>query len=95
MLTINFPKKKTSGLQKIIDKLEQHLENLSPDDKTYAPLVKELSALYVMKKGDASPRVSPDVLIQAGAGLIAVLVILHYEQLGVVTSKAMSFVKLR
>jgi hypothetical protein len=90
-----WPKTEKTGLEKVIDALELYLQEVGPDDENYTKLTKELGALYTMKKGDSRPRVSPDVLIQAGAGIATVLLILHYEKLGVITSKALSFVRIR
>lgn len=95
MFNLNFMKKDATGLQKVIDALELHLQKIGPDDEEYTKLTKELGALYVMKKGDSRPRVDPSVLIQAGAGILTVLLILHYEELNSITTKAMPFVKLR
>lgn len=95
MFTLPIFQKKTTGLQKVIDALELHLQEIGPNDEEYTKLTKELGALYVMKKGDSRPRVDPSVLIQAGVGLLSVLAILHYEKLESITSKAMPLVKFR
>lgn len=95
MFTLPTFQKKTSGLQTLIDDLELHIKEIGPAHKDYSMFNKELAALYTMKKGDSRPRVDPNVLLQAGIGLLSVLAILRSEEFNVITSKAMSFVKFR
>lgn len=91
--------KKTSNpitIDTVIRDLETYmLKVIRPDSEEYAKNVDLLAKLYKMKEANASRRVSPDALLSAGVSILSVLLILNHERLGVVTSKAMSFVKIR
>lgn len=95
MLTLNISQKKTSGLQQLIDQLESYIQTITPANPDYSAFVKELDKLYTMKKGNSRPRVDPNVLIQAGVSLLAVVAILQHERLHIIATKALSFVKFR
>jgi hypothetical protein len=95
MFTLPNFQKKTSGLQTLIDDLELHIRRIGPAHQDYSKFTKELAALYTMKKGESRPRVDPNVLLQAGVSLVAVLAILRSEEFNVITSKALSFVKFK
>lgn len=89
---------KTSNKTKLMDvirDLETHIQEIGPTAEEYNSLVEQLGKLYKMKEVVTSNRVSADALVSAGASILAVVLILNHERLGVVTSKAMSFVKIR
>jgi hypothetical protein len=44
------------------------------------------------KEKDRSWKPSPDAVIGAAASIVGILAVLHYEKLGVVTSKALGFI---
>ena len=74
--------------------IELKEENKHSDD--YTKLVQQLVTLYGLKENSSRKPLSPDALLAAGANLAGILLILNYEKMGVVTSKALSFVaKLR
>jgi hypothetical protein len=89
------PWKKNPSLNDIISTLETHIKEMHPDSEEYSKLVDQLGKLYQMKERNSSSRVSPDALVSAAASILAVLLILNHEKLGVVTSKAMGFIRIR
>lgn len=68
------------------------MQSLSPETPEYAKALSAVSTLTKLKEHNAPKTVSPDVLITAGANLAGILLILHYERVHVVASKALSFV---
>lgn len=44
------------------------------------------------KEKDRSWKPSPDAVVTAAASIVGILFVLHYEKIGIVTSKALSFV---
>ena len=93
--------KKTSpeddALDAAIDDLFNELKGFSANEEGYAKAADQLVKLIKLKKEtNPSWRVSPDTLALIGANLLGILLILNFERLGVVTSKALGFVgKLR
>ena len=79
----------------ILDVLHD-MNSVSSESEDYAASIKHLSELYKIKEHHAPKSISPDVLLTAGANVVGILLILHYEQTHVIASKALSFVmKLR
>ncbi len=48
---------------------------------------------FKQAQAKAKPKIDPNVLISAGSSFALGLLILNYEKLGIITSKAMSLVK--
>lgn len=95
-----FIKKSTpdvTPLDEAIDDLFSELKGVNGDDEEYSKMADQLVKLMKLKKEiDPSWRVSADTLAIIGGNLLGILLILNFERMGVVASKAMSFVgKLR
>jgi hypothetical protein len=73
-----------AALKQLID------EPLGTDD--YDRKVDQIAKLYDLKKHSASDKVSKDTLATVCANLAGILLILNYERMHVVTSKAVGFV---
>ena len=73
-----------AALQQLID------EPLGTDE--YDRKVDQIAKLYELKKHNASERVSKDTLYTVIGNLTGILLILNYERMHVVTSKAVGFV---
>jgi hypothetical protein len=67
----------------------KHHEVNSPD---YVRTLEIVTKLQQMKKDEKSDSVSKDTLATVGANLLGILMIIKYERLNVITSKALSFV---
>jgi hypothetical protein len=88
-------KSEPTGLDQIIDALQEFVLTLDPDDNRYTTMVDNLSKLHKLR-GEPSKPISRDAIITTAGSLAGILLILNYERLNVVTSKAISFVtKLR
>lgn len=84
-----------NGLDQIIDELQQFMLTLDKDSDKYTTMVDNLSKLHKLR-GDPSKPISKDAILTTAGSIVGILLILNFERLNVVTSKAISFVtKLR
>jgi len=92
-----FTKKDTDPeLSAEITRLYKQLSHFSGEDKEYAEIVKQLSNLYSLKEKDSKSQVSMDTLVMVAGNLLGIILVLDYERMHVVSSKALGFVmKLR
>lgn len=88
------PKPKTE-LQKAIDEATAKMRMLPPTSDEYATIMERVSKLHKLREIESPRRVSPDTALMVGANLIGIVLVLHHEHVGVVTSKALSFVSLK
>jgi len=86
------PKPK-SELQKAIDEAIASMRVLPPTSDEYATIMERVTKLQKLKEIESPKRISPDTMLTVGANIIGIWMILHHEQLNVVTSKALPFVK--
>lgn len=85
-------KQEASKLEAAIDAVFDRMSGLQQDSDEYAKLVDQLSKLYKLKEIDSKKRVSPDTVATVGANIVGILLILNYERLNVVATKAIGFV---
>lgn len=78
-----------SHLDKVIDLALIELEALGPETEQYATVVNQLVKLHAMKTQESPKRVSPDALVSAAASLFGILLIVNFERVHVVTTKAL------
>lgn len=85
-----------AGLDRVIN---DHLASMLQTDlntDAYAKSIEQLSKLYKLKETHAPKGVSADTIAIVAGNLAGIVLILSYERLNVITSKALSFVmKLR
>lgn len=80
-------------LQMKIDELYSELAGFEGHDEEYDLLTDQIVKLQKLQKEmNPSWRPSPDALIGAAGSVLGIVLILHYEKIGVVTSKALGFV---
>lgn len=82
----------TSGLDDIIDAVQDILLKGDPTTSDFATATSQLDSLYKIKAQNKPDRVSKDALLAVCANLAGIGLILSYEHAHVVTSKALSFV---
>lgn len=74
----------------------KELEDLSITDEDFGVAAENLKRLYeadrIRKQAEADRLPSPDAILAAGANILGIVLILKYEELGVITSKALGFV---
>ena len=84
------------SLDKALDRVLLDMQNHSVVSTEYAKMVDQLSKLHALKVANTKMRVSNDTMATIVANLAGIVLILHFEKVQIVTSKAMSFVpKLR
>jgi hypothetical protein len=76
--------------------LDEAIENsvrwLDPNSDDYLKSVDVVERLYKLKEQETPKRMSPDTTAIVVGNLVGIFLILHYEQLHVVSSKALGFV---
>lgn len=85
------PKTETTT-QDLIDTAQTQLFTHDADSPEYETILNQIERLHKLLLKDKEAAISPDVLLTVSANLVGILLILNYERLSVVTSKAMSFV---
>lgn len=88
----NSPSSKDEGLQKAIDRILAQMDTVSADSEEYSRLADQLSKLYTIRRENAPDRVSMDTLAVVAGNLAGIALIVNFERLNVVTSKAIGFV---
>lgn len=85
------PLEKTK-LQVSIDRAHSELQHLDPASDEYGVILDRVTKLHKMLDAERPARVSPDTLVSATASIVGIILILHYERLEIVTTKALGFV---
>lgn len=85
-------KDKRTNLEKEIDNLLELMRLESPGSNEYRAILDDLERLYKAKSLEKDRDVSPDTIAIVAGNLAGILLILKYEELNVITSKALSFV---
>lgn len=85
-------KDKRTNLEKEIDCLIQSMAKEAPDTDEYRKMAENLEILYKAKALEKDRSVSSDTLAVVAGNLAGILLILKYEELNVITSKALGFV---
>jgi hypothetical protein len=80
----------TPGLDIAIADLLAELKSLETESPEFATAVGHINTLYELKLKDKPDRVSRDVLATVAANLAGIVLIVGYERLNVMTSKALS-----
>jgi hypothetical protein len=82
-----------AALDLVISSILTDLNSMNADEEKYSAAADELVKLMKLKKEvNPSWMPSPDAILAAGATIITALLVLNYEKIGVVTSKAFAFV---
>lgn len=69
------------------------MNGLTADSEEYSAAADQLIKLMKLKRElNPSWRPSPDALVGAAGSVLGIVLILHYEKLGIITSKALAFV---
>lgn len=94
MIKLFTRKDKRSKLEKEIDAITIYLEQIDPTDDAYKEVSENLERLYKLQslKEDKKQRIDPNTVITVLGSLAGILLILKYEKVDVLTSKAIGFV---
>lgn len=97
MFTFTGKKKdqKPSSLELEIERLFGILEELDPTSEDYERAANQLAKLYKLKEVDnnSNKPVSKDEALKALTNLTGILLILNYEHLSVITTKAFGLIR--
>lgn len=83
---------KPNKLDMEIDSVLEELQYHEKDSKEYAQILTQLEKLMKMQDMRKGRHLKPDTVAQIGANLAGIGLILNYEKLSVITTKALSFV---
>lgn len=75
-----------------IKRLLTDMEGMDVSSKEYAAATKNLTELVSAENSKNRSKVSPDMIVSAVTNIAGILLILNYERLDIVTSKAINFV---
>lgn len=94
-----FEKKPAPKYEKMIEQDLEHvlllLPKYPPDTEEYAKILTASERLHEMMPKQPRPQpVSRDTMLQIGANLLGILLIIKHEEVHVITSKALSFIRL-
>jgi hypothetical protein len=89
-----FTKKNDSALQTAINRAVKELADHKITSDEYATIVNHLCKMQELENKN-SRSLDPNAMIAVAANLTGILMIIHHEHVNVITSKALSFVKLR
>lgn len=90
-----FKTKRISKLKQLdmeIESVTESLMDIKPFDERYEKIVNNLDRLYEVRNLTVKNKVSADTIAMIGANLLGIGLILKFEQLDVISTKAMSFV---
>jgi hypothetical protein len=88
MFTLKLDREPT-GLETAIDNLLKELAGPAADSNEYAKMIDQLVKLHGLKTNESPRRPSPDALISALASIAGILLIVNFERVHVVTTKAL------
>lgn len=80
-------------LQEAIDRLLTEMKDKDPTSNEYETLVSRLTELTKIKPQTAKINISQDTIATIAANLVGIVLILHYERVNLVGSKALTFVQ--
>lgn len=84
--------RKPTELDKEIDRLIQKMSEMSPDTDEYTRAAKNLESLYRAKKDSAQRKVSADTITGVVGNLVGIGMIIGYERIHCITTKALGMV---
>jgi len=82
----------TDPLDRAIDDVLTAMKSTSPKDEKYPTMVDQLDKLYKIRLAEKPDRVSKEAWLAVAGNLAGIGLILHYEQVHVIATKALGFV---
>lgn len=90
MFNINLHQK--NGIEREIESILVKMSEIDPDSDEYTTAAKNLKVLVEAASYKKPNTISPDALLAAGVNIAGIILILNFEKIGLVTSKALNFV---
>lgn len=75
-----------------VDRLIDEMKDMKPETPEYEAKVKHVETLCRARSFKASKPVSTDTIIAAATNILGILLIINYENLHVVSTKALGFI---
>lgn len=87
-------KKKRKFIDEEIKRLEALLQETSYEKELYEQLLNMLERLYKLRERYSwRHKIDPNVAITTSVSLVGIVMILQFERLGVISSKAIGFIR--
>ena len=83
---------KRTNLEKEIDSVLKEMSRLKKDSEEYADMLDNLKVLYEAKGVEPIRGVSVDTIAIVCGNLVGIILILTFEKIDIITSKALGFV---
>lgn len=83
---------KSRSIDDEVTRLLTEISNMNVEDDTYAKALKNLSVLMEAKSQKTPTQISADTVVMAATSIVSILIVLNYEQLGVITSKTFGMI---
>lgn len=91
-MKLNVFKKGKTSLDKEIDGVLSWMASTEPYTEEYSAMANNLKKLYEIKNGNKNDNIKLDTIVVVAGNLLGIWLILNYEELDIITSKALSFV---
>ena len=88
----SFIKKKEEILADEIDRVRRQMLHVELYSEEYSKLLGHFERLSQMQNESGSRRVSPDTMVLVAGNLLGIVVIVGYERMHVITSRAIQFI---
>lgn len=79
-------------IEPVMTRILTEMEMFGPDSEEYPALLSHLERIVALRASKEKRMPSPDTMILAAGNLLGILIIVKFEQMNVMTSKAISFV---
>jgi hypothetical protein len=89
------PELKHSYIDNEIARAVLLLQDHDVDSKEYEVILRRIETMHKLREEDKPKHPSPDTVLTVTANLIGIFMIIRHEELNVLTSKALSFIRLR
>lgn len=86
-------KRKPSVLEVEIDRIVARMHDFDETDEEYTQLMAHLDRLVQLRKDDRSSGIDPNTVAVVGGNLLGILIIVSYERVNVITTRALGFVR--
>ena len=84
-----------TNLEKAIQRLHDDMQTVDPNTDQYTKMADNITKLYKLREYDTRKRwhPSPDAVLTATVNIVGILLIIRHEDVNVISSKAIGFVK--
>lgn len=87
--------KDPTRLDEEINRVQVYLAGQKIDSEEYAAGMRHLMELHKIRENEKPEKVSPNEILRSATNLMGILLIIRYENVNVITSRAMSMIRSR